>query len=144
MIYTGKNPKNIQAVITEAAHVFVEDETIKGVEEAIEPFRQGKFDGLSKYHGERYQEVFFAWNDTWLDSRFKNWDITEYLPEITAPILIIQGQDDQYGTLEQVRTIERLTGGKSTVFTPEGVGHSPHKAIPLQIINAVESFLNEI
>lgn len=144
LIYAANHPGKIKAVITEAAHVFVEDVTIKGVKEARPYFKAGKFEGLKKYHGERYEEVFFAWNDIWLNPEFRDWNITELLPNIKVPQLIIQGIDDQYGTLEQVLSIEKQTSGNSTVFTPENCGHAPHKEKQNETLIRVGEFIHSI
>lgn len=140
LIYAGQH-KDVKAVITEAAHVFNETETIQGVQEARPLLAEGKMDGLRKYHGERYQEVFFAWNDIWLDESFKDWDITEYLPNIEVPLLVIQGQNDQFGTLKQVKTIKELTAGKTATFTPENCGHAPFKEQTELVLETVKKFI---
>lgn len=116
-----------KAIITEAAHVINEDETIQGVEAARPLLQDGKMEGLRKYHGERYKEVFYAWNDIWLDESFKNWDITELLLQIDIPILAIQGKDDQYGTLKQLELISSHCKGITEKFVPNTCGHAPFK-----------------
>jgi pimeloyl-ACP methyl ester carboxylesterase len=78
LIYAANHPDKVKAVITEAAHVFNETGTIKGVREARPWMEEGKMEGLRKYHGDRYQEVFYAWNDIWLDDSFMDWDITDF------------------------------------------------------------------
>ncbi|NOQ73559.1 MAG: alpha/beta fold hydrolase [Crocinitomix sp.] len=141
LIYTAKHPLKVTGLITEAAHVFVEDITIAGVRAALPYFEQGKFDGLKKYHGDRFQEVFMAWNKIWLNPAFRNWNISPLLPQITCPQLIIQGEDDQYGTLKQVETIANNTTGKSRVFTPKNCNHAPHKENEKETLLEVTRFL---
>lgn len=131
-------------IITEAAHVFVEPETVAGVHQARERFIKGDFDGLKKYHGQRYMDVFFAWNDIWSSADFRNWDITSILPEILCPQLIIQGQNDEYGTLKQVESIVRATKGKATTFTPDNCGHAPHQTQSETIISVATNFVKNI
>lgn len=144
LIYVANHPSKIKAVITEAAHVFVEKITTKGVKEARTHFKVGKFERLKKYHAERYEEVFFAWNDIWLNSEFRDWNITELLPNIKVPQLIIQGIDDEYGTLEQVVSIEKQTSGTSTIFTPKNCGHAPHKEKQNETLIRVGEFILSI
>lgn len=143
LIYGANHPKTAAGIITEAAHVFVEEETIIGVREALPPFKAGKFDGLSRYHGERFKEVFMAWNSIWLNSEFRSWDITQLLPQISCPILIIQGQDDQYGTIKQVNSINELTSGESRIFMPENCGHAPYKESTEQTLKQATAFIHE-
>lgn len=134
--------RKLKGVITEAAHVFVEEETIKGVKEERPPFAKGYFDGLKKYHSERYKEVFFAWNDIWLDPSFKDWNIFELLPKIKCPQLAIQGKDDQYGTLKQLEYISTKTIGQTTLFVPENCGHAPHKEQKEAVLEIVKPFIH--
>ena len=143
LIYAANHPVKVTGIITEAAHVFVEDMTIAGVRAALPFFQQGKFDGLKKYHGDRFQEVFLAWNNIWLDPDFRNWNISPLLPKITCPQLIIQGEDDPYGTLKQVETIANITIGKSIVFTPKNCNHAPHKENEKETLLAVIRFLEQ-
>lgn len=140
LIYAGQH-KNVKTIITEAAHVLNEPQTIIGVKEARPLLEKGKMEGLKKYHGNRYKEVFYAWNDIWLAEEFKNWDITELLPNIEVPQLVIQGEDDQYGTLKQIETIARLTSGKTETFAPKNCGHAPFKEQQQLVIKKVIEFI---
>lgn len=144
LIHASKYPAKVKAVITEAAHAFNEDVTIQGVKEARPLMAEGKMEALRKYHGDRYQEVFYAWNDIWLHESFEDWDISESLPKINCPNLIIQGKDDQYGTLHQVDTIEQLTSGKTTRCTPSNCGHAPFKEQQEIVLENVKQFINAI
>jgi len=144
LIYASSHSKQIKGIITEAAHVFVEEETLLGVRKALTPFKDGKFSGLQKYHGQRYEEVFMAWNQIWLNPQFKTWDITYLLKQIECPQLIIQGLDDQYGTLKQVSTIKNETTGHSVVFNPENCGHVPHKESQKNTLEEVIKFIDAI
>jgi pimeloyl-ACP methyl ester carboxylesterase len=144
LIYAAANPERLTGIITEAAHVFVEEVTIEGVRAALPYFHQGKFEGLKKYHGERYKEVFMAWNNIWLDPEFKSWNISSLLDQITCPQLIIQGKSDQYGTLKQVETIADLTAGQSTIFTPKDCNHAPHKENEKETLLEVKAFITAI
>lgn len=144
LIFGARQPELIKAIITEAAHVIVEEETINGVKAAEKPFKEGKFDGLKKYHGSRFAEVFLAWNTIWQTSAFATWSITDLLPKITCPQLIIQGETDQYGTIKQVELIESLTAGTSKRFIPKNCGHAPHKEMEKETLIHIKAFLNEL
>lgn len=144
LIFAAKHPQIAKAIITEAAHVFNEDLTIQGVNGARPLIENGKMDALQKYHGDRYKEVFYAWNDIWLDDSFKNWSIEEEIKAISCPALIIQGEDDQYGSLKQVETILRSIGITAQAFTPAACGHAPFKEQKQQVIQKVIHFINEL
>lgn len=143
LIYAGSEPTKVKSLITEAAHIFNEPETIAGVKAARPFLLEGKMDGLKKYHGERYQEVFFAWNDIWLDASFENWNIEEIANNITCPLLVIQGKNDQYGTLAQVKAICKTNPKMARSLIPENCGHAPFKEQTQIVLNEVLNFYNE-
>lgn len=143
LIYAAKYPHKVKAIITEAAHSYNDHITISGVQRARPLLELGKMDGLQKYHGTKYKEVFWSWNNIWLDESFKNWDIRNELKFVTCPNLIIQGQDDQFATLEQVETLKQLTSGKTHTFTPVNCAHAPHKEQTDLVIQELIKFFNE-
>ncbi|MDY8135623.1 alpha/beta hydrolase [Aquimarina sp. 2201CG5-10] len=135
-------PDKIKGIITEGAHVFVEEETLSGIRQAVEAYQNTNLkEKLSKYHGVKTDEVFRMWAETWLSADFKNWNIEEYLSKITCPSLIIQGEKDEYGTIAQVHSIVGNTGGISTPMLIPNVGHTPHKEVPDLIVNKTNDFL---
>lgn len=141
LIYAAEHPNKPTGIITEAAHVFVEKETLAGVKAAQQPFKAGKFDGLKKFHGDRFEEVFLAWNNIWLHPSFHDWNITALLPKITCPQLIMQGKNDQYGTLQQIESIKSLTAGNTVIFTPDNCGHAPHKEKKQDVLTKTTDFI---
>ena len=143
LIYAGRFPSKVKTVITEAAHVYNEPETIQGVLATRPLFAEGKMDGLKKYHGDRYEEVFFAWNDIWIDNTFIEWNIEEFTQGIKCPLLAIQGKDDQYGTLKQIESICKTNPIISRSFTPEHCGHAPFKEQTKMVLNEVGQFYHE-
>ena len=96
---------------------------------------------LARYHGKNVDETFWGWNDVWLNPEFRSWNIEEFLPQITVPVLLIQGQDDQYGTLAQVKAIEAgCQAPVRTVLLPD-CGHSPHIDQPARALEAMREFV---
>lgn len=143
LISAGKYPKKISGVITEGAHIFVEDVTIKGIEEAIQLYQTTDLKTkLEKYHGNKTDEMFWAWAATWTTDEFKTWNIENYLPKIQCRSLIIQGEDDEYGTLKQVENIITQTCGQSSKFVIQKVRHTPHKEVPELILEKAAEFIN--
>ena len=127
LIMSALNGDMVRGVITEAAHIFVEDVTIAGINKAVEAYEKDNLkDKLARYHKENTEMVFRRWADRWLSPEYRNWNVEEYLPEITCPLLAIQGEDDEYGTPAQVEGIGRLVSGPvETRLIPE-CGHIPH------------------
>jgi pimeloyl-ACP methyl ester carboxylesterase len=142
LLYAAKYPDRVRAVILEAPHVFVEEITIAGLIEAKKAFSEGKGElahRLKPYHIDSHS-TFCGWNDIWLDPAFRNWNIEQELPAIGCPMLVIQGEDDQYGTLAQLETIKRLTANTELYVIPD-CRHSPHSDQGQAVLAKSKEFL---
>ena len=145
LIAGGKYPNRIRGIITEGAHIFVEDITLSGIKEAIHFYRNtGLKSVLEKYHGDKTDAMFWAWAATWTTQEFKAWNIEHFLPEITCPCLIIQGEDDEYGTMEQVKRIVRNIQTSAVSFVIPKVKHTPHKEVPNIVLQKSTEFIKSI
>jgi pimeloyl-ACP methyl ester carboxylesterase len=134
LIYAGAYP--CTALITEAAHIYVEDITIEGIEKVkANPDLDIIKQKLKKYHGDKTEDIFSAWADTWLDPDFKDWNISPLLKNISCPLLLIQGLDDEYATVGHIQKIKEAMPKAASInsFLPENCGHIPH----LQAADAV-------
>ncbi len=129
LIHAGAGRRPVRGVVAMAPHVFVEDITVKSIAEAGETFRNTDLpERLGRYHDD-VVSTFRGWNDIWLHPDFRRWNIEEYLPGVTVPVLLIQGEDDQYGTVAQVEAIARqVSGPVETVMLPD-CAHSPHQSV---------------
>ncbi len=142
LIHASEKPAQLRGIITEAAHVFVEKETLDGIRAAANAFRAGKLQGLSKYHGEKTEGVFWAWADTWLRDWFKYWNIEYLLPSIDCPVLALQGSEDQYGTAAQVESIaSRAAYAEREII--KGCGHAPHEEQSVVVLRLMKEFLQD-
>ncbi|MFH1152553.1 MAG: alpha/beta hydrolase [Pseudomonadota bacterium] len=129
-------------LITEAAHVFCEDITVRSIEQALQLFQEGDLrQKLMRYHGSNTDCAFLGWNGAWLNPDFKNWNIESYLPGIKVPMLAIQGCDDIYGTPLQVESIRRLAGKGADVAMIPDCGHSPHRDQEEITFNTMKRFI---
>ena len=144
LIYASKHPESVRAVITEAAHVFVEEVTLEGIREAVKGYTAtdlGK--RLARFHGDKTDLVFHGWADTWLSAEFRDWNIEGYLPGVRCPVLVIQGIDDRYGTFAQVRAIERQVSGRAKpLLVP--CGHIPHAEAREKVLEEMARFIREL
>ena len=123
LLYAAKyNPK---ALVSEAAHVFVEDITREGVRETLKNAIEIK-QKLKKYHENQAETIFNAWHETWLSPTFQVWNIENEVTQITCPVCIIQGNNDEYGTMEQVNSIKNGVKGLCEINMIEDCGHFPH------------------
>jgi pimeloyl-ACP methyl ester carboxylesterase len=141
LVFAATNPARVAALILEAAHVFVEDVSIASIERMKREY--GTTDlrrRLAKYHT-HVDAAFHGWNDVWLSQEFRDWNLEAYLPSVTAPTLVIQGEDDKYGTLRQVDAIARqICGPVETLILPD-CGHSPHGDQQPRVLAAIQRFL---
>jgi pimeloyl-ACP methyl ester carboxylesterase len=99
---------------------------------------------LQRYHGENVDGAFWGWNEVWLNSEFRSWNIEEYLPTIRVPVLLIQGADDQYGTGAQIEAIERRVAGPVQKVMLKDCGHSPHLDQPEHALAVINGFVQTI
>lgn len=143
LIHAGQHP--VHAVITEAAHVYVEELTLKGVEAAKNNDQLPIIlDKLKKYHGDKTEDIYSAWADTWLHPDFESWNVEKFLYGIEAPALIIQGKDDQYASEAHV---DRILGKLAKApfkegFLVEDCGHSPHLEARQAVLEKMEAFIS--
>lgn len=125
LLYASQFPESVDAVITMAAHVINEPETIAGIDPAVKAYETGKLDGLRIYHGDKTEALFYAWADRWRSDSFRNWNICDEIISAIPNYLCIQGADDQYGTEAQLNLIKIALPQAETIMLP-GCGHHPH------------------
>lgn len=136
-------PARIIGIVTEGAHVFVEKETLDGIKVAKHNYQTTNLkEKLTKYHGNHTEMVFKMWTETWLKPSFKNWNIENYLSKIVCPSLIIQGEKDEYGTIDQVTSIVSKTKGISEALMIPEIGHTPHKEATDAVLHALKKFVD--
>lgn len=141
LIHAASQRPGLQGVITEAAHIFIEDITLAGIRVADAAWEQGKLKGLHKYHGDKTAQTFKAWSATWLTPAFAHWNIEYLLPAITAPCCIIQGVDDQYGSADQVDRIVAQVSGSATGHMLPDCAHSPHLEAEQATLAVMQEFI---
>lgn len=143
LIHAGGSNRELSGVIVMAPHVMVEDVSISGIMATKEAYLNTNFrDKLAKYHS-NVDSAFFGWCNIWLHPEFLNWNIEQYLPSISCPVLAIQGIDDEYGTMEHLEIIKRKTNNVELLKLTR-CGHSPHKDHPDLVIKTVTDFINRI
>ena len=142
LIFAAEYPEIERGVITEAAHVFVEEITLEGIREALDIYNNTDLkQKLARYHGDNTEKIFRAWYETWLQPEFKSWNIEDCLPKIKCPVLVIQGEDDQYGTAAQVEAIASQITGQSKPLLIPNCAHIPHKEATDRVIKEMTEFI---
>lgn len=144
LIAASKYPEKISGIIIEGAHIFVEDITIAGIKEVEKLYQTSNLNAkLKKYHGSNTDKMFWAWVTTWTSKEFRNWNIEKFLPLIKCPLLFIQGEADEFGTLKQVETTISSVKGISEKFIIPDVGHSPHKENQEKVLEKTIQFISQ-
>jgi len=140
MIYAGTHDR-VRGLALLAPHVFVEDLSVASIAEAKTQFETTNLpEKLTRHHRDAAR-TFWGWNNIWLHPDFRDWNIEEYLPRITCPTLVIQGLDDQYGTMAQVEAIRRRSGGPVEVLALEDCRHSPQRDQREATLEAIAQFV---
>jgi pimeloyl-ACP methyl ester carboxylesterase/GNAT superfamily N-acetyltransferase len=138
LIHAAHHP--VEAVVAIAPHVFVEDICIKEIERARTAYETTDLrEKLARHHRDP-DAAFYGWNAVWLDPAFPQWDITDELERITCPLLLIQGERDQYGTLAQLDAIGQRAKGPVTRLHLD-CQHSPPTEMPLETAAAIAEFV---
>jgi pimeloyl-ACP methyl ester carboxylesterase len=143
-IYAGAVPDpRIAGIVLIAAHFFVEDLNIASIETIRAEYETGDLRArLARYHADA-DIAFRGWNDAWLDPRFRAFDITNFLPGITVPILALQGADDPYGTDEQLHVLARHVTATLETKLILGARHSPHLEAKDATLAAIAGFVRQ-
>jgi pimeloyl-ACP methyl ester carboxylesterase len=143
IIYAGSDAgPRPRALVLEAPHVFTEPHGLASIAAIREQYRTTELrERLARHHA-HVDIAFRGWNDVWLDPEFRAWNIEEYLPRIAAPVLVVQGEDDEYGTWAQVEAIRAGSGGLVEVLAVPACGHSPHREHPDAVLAAVARFIH--
>ncbi len=143
LIYAGsERAERIRGLVLEAPHVFVEDVSVTSIADAKAAYETGDLRArLERYHGKNTDGAFRGWNDVWLSDAFRSWNIEEYLPRVRVPAVVVQGEDDAYGTMAQVESIAAKSGARVDRAILAKCGHSPHRDRPAETLDAIVRFV---
>lgn len=140
LLHAAAFPDRVAGAIVLAPHILVEDLSVTSIAQAREAYRTTDLKArLAKYHDDP-DSAFWGWNDIWLHPPFRQWSIEEEIRTIACPLLAVQGLDDEYGTLEQIRGIARRVPQTELLELPD-CGHSPHRDQPAALIDSATRFL---
>lgn len=142
LLHAARYPQRVAGLIVLAPHILVEDLSIDSIRKAREAYRDTDLRERLARHHDDVDSAFRGWNDIWLDPAFRDWRIDGQLDTITAPVLAVQGLDDEYGTLEQIRGIARHVPQTRLLELP-ACGHSPHRDQPQALMAAATDFIRQ-
>jgi len=140
LLHAAAFPDKVRGAVVLAPHVFVEPVALEGIRRAVEKYREGGLKrNLARYHADP-DSPFYGWSDAWLDPAFAAWNIEARVAQIKCPLLLIQGEDDEYGTMAQLDRIAALQPGSVMLKLP-ACGHIPHRDRPQDVIDATVRFV---
>ena len=140
LLYAARFAEAVAGAIVLAPHILVEEISLASITRAREAYLTGDLRArLARYHDDP-DSAFWGWHDAWLHPDFRTWSIESELPGISCPLLAVQGLDDAYGTLEQIRGIARRVPQTELLEWPE-CGHSPHRDQPEALTRSVSGFV---
>jgi pimeloyl-ACP methyl ester carboxylesterase len=131
---------NVQGVIVLAPHLFVEDLTVSSIVLAKQAYQTTDLRSKLSRHHLDVDSTFWCWNHVWLSPCFRGWSIESEAQHITAPVLAIQGQDDEYGTLHQIECLPKLIPNAHAVSLSD-CKHSPHRDQSLKTLQHCAEFV---
>jgi pimeloyl-ACP methyl ester carboxylesterase len=133
-----------RGIITEAAHLFVEDVTRAGIRITVDQFSSNLRSRLMRHHGDKTDTLFWNWAGAWLSPQFDSWDISSELSRVRCPVWALQGADDEYGTHAQLQAISAGVAGPVETRIIPACAHDPHQQAPAQTLalmqQAIRSF----
>ena len=145
LIYAGEVGARVCGVVAEAPHVFVEDISVQSIAQAKVAYESSKLrEALSRHH-EDAGKTFYGWNDIWLSPAFRSWNIQESVRKIRVPLLLVQGLNDEYGTMAQLDAIvsDARDARVDTLHLAQ-CGHAPHRDRPDLVLPAIAAFIRNV
>lgn len=137
-------PDYVIGTVSIAGHVFLEGVAHQGISQMKEIYETTDMrQKLSLFHGGKTDSLFYAWANTWLSPPFRDWSITHWLPDIACPVLVIQGAEDEYATVDHVAAIMNGIQGPSQSWIVPNCGHVPQKHHSAETISAIVTFYHE-
>jgi pimeloyl-ACP methyl ester carboxylesterase len=143
LIHAGASGRPVAGLALMAPHVFVEDLSVASIAQAKVAWETGDLRArLARYHDDA-EATFRGWNDIWLHPDFRAWTIEDETRGVRCPVLAIQGEDDEYGTMEQVDRIARLAPDVDVVRLAD-CRHAPHRDQPAAVLDALVRFVDRL
>jgi pimeloyl-ACP methyl ester carboxylesterase len=145
-VYAGSiEDHRVRGLVLYAPHFFVEDISVESIAAAKKAYDGSDLkQRLAKYHGDNVECAFRGWNDAWLAPGFREWNILDCLDHIRVPILIMQGANDEYGTLEQLRAAEQEATCPVEAIVLADCGHAPQSDQPERTIKETARFIGHL
>jgi len=144
LIHAASSGRAVAGVVLMAPHVMVEPISIEGLRRIAEAYRRTDLrERLARYHA-RVDDAFLGWSETWLAPTFRDWSIEDEARRLQVPALLIQGEDDEYGTLAQIDRIAELAQAPVERLAFAACGHAPHREQEAAVLAAIAAFATRL
>jgi len=143
LIHAADSGRPVSGVVLIAPHVFVEDVTVRSIARAVEAYeKRGLRERLARHHAD-VDGAFLGWSRIWLDPRFRTWSLGGEAGRLSAPCLLVQGENDEYGTLAQLDAVASVARGPVSRLVVRGAGHSPFRDAESDVVDAIVTFASQ-
>ena len=145
LMYAARYPEAVAGIVTEAAHIYVEEITRRGIREVVDAYRRGELRArLQKHHGADLDALFDRWSTTWLSDAFATWNVQGLLSRVRCPVLAIQGEKDPFATPRHLADIACGVGGPARSLLVPGAGHIPHHQRREAVMAPMRTFIHAV
>ena len=143
LIAAALYPQRFLGLILEGPHSFIEISGKAAVKSTRDRAKKTKLiSSLKKYHGDKTSKLFRLWYETWLSEFFENWTITPILHQIACPVLAFQGENDEFGTIQQLEILKKEINTSVTIAEISKARHTPRKEAEKETLEYIKTFFN--
>lgn len=143
LIHAASAPAAVRGVVLMAPHVLVEPVSLQAIARVTETYETTDLRQRLSRHHDHVDDAFLGWARIWLDPRFRTWSLGAECRQLQAPTLLIQGEDDEYGTLAQLDAIAEAAPAKIQRLVLRGCGHAPQREHEESVLAAMGAFVEE-
>ena len=140
----GTQDFRVRGLVLIAPHFIVEDIGVASIAAMRDAFAETDLRARLARHHRDPDNAFLGWNGAWLDPGFRAWDITDHVAHIRVPVLIVQGEDDPYGTTAQIDACRDAAYCPVDVCLIPGARHAPHLETPEPALAAITDFVHRL
>lgn len=145
LAYAGAFPQSVSGVVAIAPHVFREERTLAAIDLQIADFERGDLKArLARYHGTKTESLFRRLVEVWTGGESCRWGVEPLLRQVSCPVLLVQGTEDEFFSRAQVDAISAAVPGRVEVFLVPDCGHAPHQQEPKTVHAALAKFLTQL
>jgi pimeloyl-ACP methyl ester carboxylesterase len=132
-----------KALILESPILLLEPAAGRGMALAERAYRETDLrDRLARHHDDA-DAVFAAWLSNRDSDSLLHPPLEAHLPRIDTPVLMLQGERDEYATILQAEALRPIAPHLQLLRLPES-GHTPHREQPEIVLERIAAFLSSL